>query len=239
MKKINKMFLSIALILVLAMPMLAGCTLFGNGGAKYSLNLSASNSSYGKVYGQGYYSENEEITIFAIANDGYIFSRWNDGNSENPRTIKLTENKQLTAMFSPKNKMAVVESAKICLSGYWSAQSVYCGDWSLNINNYFGDYGSSGSLKDSNGLHEICGCRRDFPYQNGQYYVENKLNFGVSMKNKISLTLSLTIDGTFYSYETLNMISDVIITKSDNKITQTFQYPNFGTIDLTIVYFVE
>ena len=43
-----------------------------------------------------------EVTIKAIANTGYSFSSWSDGNTSATRTITLTENKTLNASFESR-----------------------------------------------------------------------------------------------------------------------------------------
>ena len=48
------------------------------------------------------YQFGDEVTITAEANDGYHFTGWSDGNTDNPRTITIDENTQsLTATFAP------------------------------------------------------------------------------------------------------------------------------------------
>ena len=39
------------------------------------------------------------VTITAIPNEGYRFLTWNDGNTENPRTVTVTGNITYTAYF--------------------------------------------------------------------------------------------------------------------------------------------
>ena len=41
----------------------------------------------------------DEVTISATANLGYHFKQWNDGNTDNPRTIKLTQDTTFVAEF--------------------------------------------------------------------------------------------------------------------------------------------
>ena len=40
-----------------------------------------------------------EVTIEAVANEGYHFVKWSDGNTENPRTIVVVEDVELRAEF--------------------------------------------------------------------------------------------------------------------------------------------
>jgi hypothetical protein len=39
------------------------------------------------------------VVITATANYGYHFTQWNDGNTQNPRTITLTQDTTFTALF--------------------------------------------------------------------------------------------------------------------------------------------
>ena len=68
-----------------------------------SLNIDA-NTQYGTVLGSGTYSELENVVSFeAIPQKGYHFSHWNDGNTNNPRIIKLAQDTVFTASFEIDN----------------------------------------------------------------------------------------------------------------------------------------
>ena len=56
-------------------------------------------ATMGIVTGGGTYKEGESIIIEAVANDGYHFVKWSDGNTENPRNITVTEDITLTVEF--------------------------------------------------------------------------------------------------------------------------------------------
>ena len=66
--------------------------------AKYSINISSSNSQMGsaKVI---YNTPCDGAQIAATANYGYRFAQWSDGNTNNPRTLVLTQDTTLTAEF--------------------------------------------------------------------------------------------------------------------------------------------
>ena len=63
----------------------------------YSVILTADQN--GTVSGGGTYNYGESVTITATPNDGYTFSQWSDGNTDNPRTFTVTEDIELTAEF--------------------------------------------------------------------------------------------------------------------------------------------
>lgn len=68
--------------------------------SKYRITLSTSASAAGTVDGAGVYEEGSVITIRAIANSNYTFSKWGDGNTDNPRTITVDSNKSYKAYFN-------------------------------------------------------------------------------------------------------------------------------------------
>ena len=53
----------------------------------------------GSVTEGGEYAYGTEITLTATPNNGYRFTQWSDGNTDNPRIITVTENKTYTAEF--------------------------------------------------------------------------------------------------------------------------------------------
>ena len=66
----------------------------------YLLTLSANNADYGSVEGAGAYTENSEAVFSANPYTNYHFVRWNDGITENPRTIVITRDTTFTAEFA-------------------------------------------------------------------------------------------------------------------------------------------
>ena len=80
----------------------------------YDVILTAEN---GTVFGAGKYSHNSSITFAVVAHEGYKFTNWSDGNTENPRTMIVTENINLEAILDidlpnvEKYNNFIVESA--------------------------------------------------------------------------------------------------------------------------------
>ena len=68
-------------------------------GKQYTITVASNNSSYGSVSGGGTYEEGTRVILRAIANSGYRFVRWNDGNTDNPRVITVTKDESYTAVF--------------------------------------------------------------------------------------------------------------------------------------------
>ena len=65
----------------------------------YTITVLSANNSMGTVTGSGTYPEGTVVTIAAIPTEGYRFVSWNDGNTENPRTITVTEDATYIATF--------------------------------------------------------------------------------------------------------------------------------------------
>ena len=66
---------------------------------KYTITTVSSDTQRGTTQGDTTVNYLEYITISATANYGYHFVRWNDGNSENPRQVKVTKDMTYTATF--------------------------------------------------------------------------------------------------------------------------------------------
>lgn len=84
-------FLGLALV---AGAMLVSC------GTNYTITVSANDDAMGTVTGGGEYADGATATIEAVANDGYMFVQWNDGNKDNPRTITVTADAEYIAEFA-------------------------------------------------------------------------------------------------------------------------------------------
>ncbi len=49
------------------------------------------------------YPINESVSVSAVPNSGYVFSRWSGAlaGNENPRSVRVSEDKSITAIFNP------------------------------------------------------------------------------------------------------------------------------------------
>lgn len=66
----------------------------------YHLEIVVAPGAKGTASGSGDYAYNQEVTISATADPGHHFTMWSDGNKDNPRTIKVTEDLFLEAYFA-------------------------------------------------------------------------------------------------------------------------------------------
>jgi len=62
-----------------------------------------SDSLQGSVAGGGTYDYLYNVQLTAVANYGYHFSSWSDGNTDNPRTLQVTQDTTLEALFLPNS----------------------------------------------------------------------------------------------------------------------------------------
>ena len=79
----------------------------------FSLTLNSNNPDWGTVEGSGTYVYGTEVTITAIAHEGYDFVSWSDGNADNPRTITLLDDITLTAQFAERTAIAPVAEMQV------------------------------------------------------------------------------------------------------------------------------
>ena len=66
--------------------------------SSFELSVSANDEAYGRVEVENHSCESKTLT--AIANNGYEFTGWNDGNTENPRTVTVTSDTAFMAIFT-------------------------------------------------------------------------------------------------------------------------------------------
>lgn len=65
----------------------------------YTISVLSANPTMGITYGSGTYVEGAEVSISAVPNNGYHFSYWNDGNTENPRVVTVAGDTTYVATF--------------------------------------------------------------------------------------------------------------------------------------------
>lgn len=79
--------------------------------AIHTITVQSGNDEMGVVSGSGVYDENSEIQISATPAEHYHFVQWNDGSTDNPRTITVSEDATYTAEFAIDQHTITVESA--------------------------------------------------------------------------------------------------------------------------------
>ena len=73
----------------------------------FELSVSANDEAYGRVEVET--QSCEVATITATPNEGYEFTAWNDGNTENPRTVTITSDTAFMAIFTASGSSSLQE----------------------------------------------------------------------------------------------------------------------------------
>ena len=68
---------------------------------QYTITVNSAQPEMGTTTGGGTFDYGSNIPIRADAYNGYKFVRWNDGNTDNPRTVTVTGEATYTAHFQP------------------------------------------------------------------------------------------------------------------------------------------
>ena len=76
---------------------------YDSGTKKWTVTLSANNSSYGSVSGGGTVKDGATVTITATPAEGYKFVKWSNGLTSSKATITVTSNLNLVAEFEELN----------------------------------------------------------------------------------------------------------------------------------------
>ena len=66
----------------------------------YTLTVNSANTSMGTVSGGGTYNHGATATLTATPKSCYLFKRWTDGNTDNPRSVTVTSAGTYTAEFA-------------------------------------------------------------------------------------------------------------------------------------------
>ena len=80
------------------------------GAVYYHVTTHAQPIEGGEVTGQGTYLEGTQVELKAIPNEGYYFEKWDDGNTDNPRTITVNADMEFTAFFKKISYTVTVQA---------------------------------------------------------------------------------------------------------------------------------
>jgi len=67
---------------------------------QYTITVTVNDDSMGSVTGGGVYEEKTTATLTATANTNFKFVKWDDGNTDNPRTVTVVSDAIYKAIFS-------------------------------------------------------------------------------------------------------------------------------------------
>lgn len=105
----------------------------------YIVTVQSADPSMGRTEGGGTFNSGDNTTIRAIAHDGYRFVRWQDNNTQNPRTITVTADATYTAFFESTTGIADLEADGITIYVHDKHLNVKCPtDESIVLNDMMG-----------------------------------------------------------------------------------------------------
>ena len=76
-----------------------------------TLSVRSANEAMGSATGSGTYPKGEIVSISATANNGYRFVQWQDGNTDNPRQVEITEDEASYIAIFAKNTYGITTYA--------------------------------------------------------------------------------------------------------------------------------
>ena len=82
----------------------------------YNVEVSVNDETFGSVTIE---SDCSTGTLTATANEGYVFISWNDGNTDNPRTVALTSDTAFTAIFAAIDESSLSEDVEVAKIGVY------------------------------------------------------------------------------------------------------------------------
>ena len=83
---------------------------------KYRIDATVVPQGAGRVQGTGLYYEGDTVELKAIANEGYVFYRWNDATRQNPRTFVSTQDCSLVAFFNQVQSVEECDSTGVAFT---------------------------------------------------------------------------------------------------------------------------
>ena len=116
---------------VLCMALLAGGMIFTSCTKNFTITVNSNNDAWGTVTGTGTYADGATATLTATPKEGYLFVKWQDGNTENPRTITVTADETYTAEFAA---IPVVPGVKVTFNTDNYDAGAYTGVYASNYN---------------------------------------------------------------------------------------------------------
>lgn len=104
---------------VICMALLAGGMIFTSCTKQFTITVEANPAEAGTVTGGGTFNDQATTVLTATPNAGYQFVKWQDGNTQNPRTITVTANETWIAYFEA---LPTEPSVKVTFNGSsWEA----------------------------------------------------------------------------------------------------------------------
>ena len=89
------------------------------------VNTVPADSTKGSAYPNCKLSKHVNQTIYATPAPGYYFFRWDDGNTDNPRSVFITQDTTFTALFTDREAFRVTVQPDYTLRGHVTGGGTY------------------------------------------------------------------------------------------------------------------
>lgn len=103
------------------------------GAPQYTITVLANDPELGTVTGSGTYPEGTTIDISATPNTGAYFTGWDDGNTDNPRSVTVTQDMTFTAIFTEVQTFTITVRPEFPLLGSTYGGGTYPVNTVINI----------------------------------------------------------------------------------------------------------
>ena len=104
-----------------------------NGTPEYTITVVSNNPTWGTVTGGGTYPQGSIAEISATPNEGAVFTGWDDGNTDNPRSIVVTQDMEFMAIFSKTETYTITVRPENPLLGTTYGSGEYALNQVVNI----------------------------------------------------------------------------------------------------------
>ena len=191
-----------------------------NNATQYTLTVNSADPTMGSVSGGGTYNEDAAATLTATANSGYHFTHWQDGNTQNPRTIIVSSNATYTAYFEADDFGTTCVITQFPYTMNFDNDTIatcwetYDGDgdgmsWFLNGNHGVGGTGCMAVIYNNSGANDdylyspwiltpgsytiswkACAMSSNYPETYSVYYMSDSLLFSETISSTSYMTRS-------------------------------------------------
>lgn len=111
MRRYYKQILCLLLIIFAFIPFaIAGCGPNTPALQSFTIDTNANYGERGAVYGGGKFYSGQTTTLYASANEGWIFTRWSDNVTDNPRQVVANKDTSLYAVFTAHSTTRVIQA---------------------------------------------------------------------------------------------------------------------------------
>ncbi len=155
----------------------------------YTIIVKSEDESKGSVTGGGEYMQGAVASLVAKPKFGYEFTHWQDNNTDNPRSVTVTQNATYTASFSALSDTMTLQDGTLSRELLWQK-----------------------TLVDSRFMKEGV-AHRSIAYYDGKLYVSNGADYEYYVLNAADAALQKTVNlkETYFVWYNLRITDDGVM----------------------------